>query len=59
MVPVKGLEVAEIKDDSMPFRNRPVVECGGIQKVKKLIGLRTRYYKLLMQVGGESHPWQV
>ena len=59
VVPVESFEVTEIKDNTMPFRNRTVVECLRIQKMKELIGLATRGYKLLMEVGGESHSWQV
>ena len=48
-VPVEGFEMADIKDDAMSFRYRPLVEECGLDNVKELIGNLTGAMQTIKQ----------
>jgi hypothetical protein len=53
-IPVKGLEVPQIKDDAMPFWNRPVVQCVASYQIEQLIGPGASFRETLQQFTANS-----
>ena len=54
-IPVESLQVAEVKNQAMAFRNRPFVEGIGTDQIEQFVGALSRALQFNHKIGSGAH----